>query len=223
VPRERIEEMHRAYVDGCLTMEAVGRAYGIGGERVGELFKREGLPAITPSQRGANRTVSERLEHGDRIAAGVSPYGREYLAECVALAAAENDSESLSSNRYIELAREWGLPSLARVIQVFGNWTEAAKAAGLRPNPPGRGNYERRFTYEDVLDAVRACAAEIGHPPSEKQYDEWQRRSRPEARKGYKGRHPSATLARNLTPHRRWALLMADAFGAPLESVASRQ
>src|SRR3954462_4395308 len=101
------------------------------------------------------------------------------------MAAAEDGSDSLSSKRYIELAREWSLPSAARVVQVFGSWTAAATAAGLRPNPPGRGSYTRRFTYEEALAAVRACAAELGHPPSDKQYDEWQKRARPYPRRGY--------------------------------------
>jgi hypothetical protein len=128
--------MYRAYVDGRLTMDEVGRAYGIGGERVSELFKREGLPAITHAERGASLTVPERVERGDRIAAGSPRYGREYLAECVAMAAAEDGTESLSLKRYQELAREWGLPSGARVTQVFGSW-RAAKGGGAAPEPAG--------------------------------------------------------------------------------------
>jgi hypothetical protein len=221
--RERVEEMYRDYVDGDLTMDEVGRANGVGGHYVSKLFKREGLPRITDAQRGASRTVSERVQRGDRIADAVPRYGAEYIAECVAMAAAEEGVESLSLNRYRQLAQEWGLPSAARVIQVFGRWRVATEAAGLRPNPPGRGSYKRKFTYEEALAAVRACAAELGHPPSDKQYDEWQKKARPYPRRGYKGPYPSATLVRNLSRHRRWALVIADALGAPLESVASRR
>jgi hypothetical protein len=223
VPRERIEAMYRAYVEGVLSMDEVGRAFGIGGERVSKLFKREGLPAITHAERGGSLTVPERVERGDRIAAALPRYDRDYLAECVAMAAAEDGTESLSLKRYQELAREWGLPSGARVTQVFGSWRAACRAAGLRPNPPGRGNYRRGFTYEDALAALRDCAAELGHVPSDRQYDEWQRRARPANVRGYRGRYPSATLVRNLSQHRRWVLVVADAFGAPLESVASRR
>jgi hypothetical protein len=190
VPRERIEAMYRAYVEGVLSMDEVGRAFGIGGERVSKLFEREGLPAITHAERGGSLTVPERVERGDRIAAALPRYDRDYLAECVAMAAAEDGTESLSLKRYQELAREWGLPSGARVTQVFGSWRAACRAAGLRPNPPGRGNYRRGFTYEDALAALRDCAAELGHVPSDRQYDEWQRRARPANVRGYRGPVP---------------------------------
>jgi hypothetical protein len=211
VPREEIEEMHRAYVDGQLTLDEVGRLYGRGGDRVGELFRREGLPGITSARRGAALTVAERRERGDSVAGGMTSYGREYLAECVAMAAAEDGAETMSLKRYQELAREWGLPSGARVTQVFGSWRAACRAAGLRPNPPGRGNYRRGFTYEDALAALRDCAAELGHVPSDKQYDEWQKKARPAP--GAPGQYPSAATARNMTPEKRWTAVLSDALG----------
>jgi hypothetical protein len=128
----------------------------------------------------------------------------------VAMAAAEDGAESMSLKRYRELAAEWGLPSGARVIQVFGSWRAATDAAGLRPNA-GRPAYERQFTYEGALAAVRACAAELGHPPSVRQYDEWQRSARPAP--GARGRYPSATAARNMASEKRWTAVLSDALG----------
>ena len=60
-------------------------------------------------------------------------------------------------------------PSAAQLVTVFGSYTKAKIEAGLLPNKIGG----KTFSDEEIISALKKCAAEIGEKFSERQYEKW--------------------------------------------------
>jgi hypothetical protein len=89
-----------------------------------------------------------------------------------------------------------GAPKSARLVERYGSWFKACRAAaGLEvrggtkgaPRPwsapqrtQGRG---KPFTREEVVEAVLRCAAAVGRVPSSNVYYQWSARQRQSARR----------------------------------------
>jgi hypothetical protein len=77
----------------------------------------------------------------------------------------------LSVTKYDQNRDKSTQPSSARIIQTLGSWSEAVRAAGLRPNQPSR-EYFVNFDEEDVLLWVRRYLAKSKNP-SYQDFSEW--------------------------------------------------
>jgi transcriptional regulator with XRE-family HTH domain len=101
---------------------------------------------------------------------------------------AEEEGEPLSSDTYDSVYLEYGGPVSGRVIQRFGSWNNACRAAGLETNQ-GRPSYSRRWTEGDLVEAVAAYLQSPGSNGTYRGYETWARRT-PDA--------PSAQTVRNM-------------------------
>lgn len=123
-------------------------------------------------------------------------------------------------------------PSSRHLVETYGSWPRACRAAyGLqedgsttgpgRPWPGARRGEPRpdQYTREEVIAAVRRCAAELSaagitSAPTSWQYDEWVRRHKMEAeRRSQTVRLPSAAVVYRLFPTRctglsRWQVVL---------------
>ncbi len=110
--------------------------------------------------------------------------------------------EPLSADSYDEVWRDYSGPSSVRIIQRFGSWNTACRAAGLRVNA-GRTVYRRSWTQEQLVDAV---ADYLGSPGSRGSYAGYQAWA-----KEHDGR-PSAQTVRNVLGN--WATAKSAALVA---------
>jgi len=73
----------------------------------------------------------------------------------------------------------WRKPSMigsSSIASRFGSWSQAVGKAGLTPRRINRsGQYVRRYGREEILDALRAFAAELGRVPTT---GDWERAER---------------------------------------------
>lgn len=121
-----------------------------------------------------------------------------------------------------ERLRPPGAPSSRHLVETYGSWPRACRAAyGLqadgtttgpgRPWPGTRRGEPKpgRYTRDEAIAVVQRCAAElraagITKVPTSWQYDEWVRRHKLEAeRRGQTVRLPSAKVLYRLFPQRR--------------------
>jgi hypothetical protein len=96
-------------------------------------------------------------------------YSDEELVEAVR-AAVQNVGHIPSSKQYGQVAKSSGLPSLSTVENRFGGWNAALRAAGFTPTPAKGRLYERHWTEESCLQALRDLVAELGSLPSQDAY-----------------------------------------------------
>jgi hypothetical protein len=122
-------------------------------------------------------------------------YSDLYLTEAVGRVI-EQVGRVPTSKRYGEIARAAGLPSLSTIENRFGGWNAAVLAAGYTPMPSKQRSYERRWTDQSCLEALRDLVADLGELPSQDVY----RRLSPE-RPGL----PSASTVR--TRLGRWSTI----------------
>lgn len=66
-------------------------------------------------------------------------------------------------------------PSVARIVQRFGNWGNACRCAGVEPTPPRRPHYQSKWTDEDLLAFVRDYLHAPGSSGTFAGYDPWRR------------------------------------------------
>lgn len=102
---------------------------------------------INATHRGAVRVI-------EAIHDWVRRYGRQPTALDWNLAMAENSAhpERLAQIRAAHRARSW--PTVSRIQSLFGSWSGAIKAAGLRPLPPSqRLDPETHSTTSEGKDA----------------------------------------------------------------------
>lgn len=164
---------------------------------------------------GATGTFAEQLAARERnFRTPALAAQRERLAAAIRRFADElNGGLAPSHSTWNELGPALGYPSSSRITQVFGRWSDAMTAAGLAPNDGPPHGHARRFTVDDCLAAVRACAEETGSIPTSKDYDEWQKSKRPVVAKGAHGPYPSAPTVYNRDPFRSWGSVLEAAFG----------
>lgn len=101
---------------------------------------------------------------------------------------AEEEGEPLSADTYDSVYLEYGGPTSGRILQRFGSWNNACRAAGLETNQ-GRPSYTRRWTENDLVEAVAEYLQSPGNAGTYSGYDLWAR-STPGA--------PSAQTVRNV-------------------------
>lgn len=88
-----------------------------------------------------------------------------------ALRAVNNSGKNgLSAAKYNQM-RTSMQPSSALIIQRFGSWNSALKAAGLTPAAANR-TYERKYQLSEVVEWVRRYLA-TADQPSYQDFSEW--------------------------------------------------
>jgi hypothetical protein len=102
-------------------------------------------------------------------------------------------------------------PSAPRIVQVFGRWSLALQAAGLKPNYGTQPGHSQHFTLEQCYEAVFLCAEDIGRPPAYEEYEAWQRKQPGDHGKGQRMKYPSGTTIRNRI-HRKWLEVLKIVF-----------
>lgn len=97
----------------------------------------------------------------------------------------------LTTKAYAELVDigEVRGPSVARINQIFGTWTAACARAGVESGQTLRGNYQSRWTDEDILQFIRQFLTQPEASNSFNQYDTWRKRHAPDG--------PSSATIRN--------------------------
>ena len=92
-----------------------------------------------------------------------------------ALQAASLLTSPLSHQAYTTLVREGRIkgPSVARIVQLFGSWTNACAQVGVSSGEPLRSNYERRWTADDLLGYVERFLNEPAYKGASHQFDVW--------------------------------------------------
>jgi hypothetical protein len=115
----------------------------------------------------------------------------------------------LTANAYSNLVSVGQIqgPSLPRIGQRFGSWTAACDAASVVPGQTMRGNYESRWSDDDLLQIVKQYLVDPDAPNSANRFDEWKRAHVPDG--------PSFQTLRNRfgtwTEVKRQALAAGDA------------
>jgi hypothetical protein len=84
---------------------------------------------------------------------------------------AEEPGRVPTGDEYAQSAQATGLPSLATAKNRFGGWNAALRAAGLEPRREHPRSYERPWTEEACLEALRRLSVEEGALPSQRQYE----------------------------------------------------
>jgi hypothetical protein len=92
-----------------------------------------------------------------------------------ALLAASLMAKPLSHQAYTDLLKSGRVkgPSVARIVQLFGSWTEACNLVGVESGQPLRNNYERTWDKEQLLQFVERFLLEPAFRGASHQFDEW--------------------------------------------------
>lgn len=123
-------------------------------------------------------------------------------AMLMAAGVVESGQPRIPRRRY-DAERPGGAPKSARLVERYGSWFKACRAAAGLNVPAGTEGAPRpwsapqrtqgrgpRFTREEVIEAVVQCAAAAGRVPSSNVYYAWSAKQRKSAR------HRGATLPR---------------------------
>lgn len=92
-----------------------------------------------------------------------------------ALLAASLMAKPLSHQAYTDLLKSGRVkgPSVARIVQLFGSWTEACNLVGVESGQPLRNNYERTWDKEQLLQFVERFLREPTFRGASHQFDDW--------------------------------------------------
>lgn len=91
--------------------------------------------------------------------------------------AAREAGQPLTVRMYEDVRSGFGGASSALVLQRFGTWREACVQAGVQHGQPVRRNYRRRWTPEQLAQAVAAYLRHDGTRGSFADYEAWARRT----------------------------------------------
>lgn len=94
-----------------------------------------------------------------------------------ALSAASLIAKPLSHQAYTELLRNGRVkgPSVARIVQLFGSWTDACTAVGVESGQALRNNYSRTWNEEQLLQFVEKFLRVPEYRGASHQFDEWRK------------------------------------------------
>jgi hypothetical protein len=94
-----------------------------------------------------------------------------------ALQAASLMAKPLSHQAYTELIKSGRVkgPSVARIVQLFGSWTDACNLVGVESGQPLRNNYSRTWNNEQLLGFVERFLREPAYRGAGHQFDEWRK------------------------------------------------
>lgn len=94
-----------------------------------------------------------------------------------ALLAASLMAKPLSHQAYTDLLKSGRVkgPSVARIVQLFGSWTEACNLVGVESGQPLRNNYERTWDREQLLTFVERFLRETTYRGASHQFDDWRK------------------------------------------------
>ncbi len=126
---------------------------------VAELLATE----VTRTDRAARRAARDRPAE--------RRYSDEDLIEAVRTVC-ERYGRAPTSNEYNATAStSVAMPSLPTIHNRIG-WANAVRLAGFEPRRSVRRSYQRRWTEQTCLDALRRLAVETGHPPTVVEYEQ---------------------------------------------------
>lgn len=94
-----------------------------------------------------------------------------------ALLAASLMAKPLSHQAYTDLLKSGRVkgPSVARIVQLFGSWTDACNLVGVESGQPLRNNYERTWNSEQLLTFVERFLKEPAFRGASHQFDDWRK------------------------------------------------
>lgn len=94
-----------------------------------------------------------------------------------ALQAASLMAKPLSHQAYTELIKSGRVkgPSVARIVQLFGSWTDACNLVGVESGQPLRNNYSRTWTQEQLVQFVQRFLLTAEYRGASHQFDEWRK------------------------------------------------
>jgi hypothetical protein len=142
------------------TREEIASRLGVGKSEVHAHLPEDLRPQVVNPAASSERVWSER----DIMAA---------------LTAAATYSYPLSAGDYEALLRAGEIrgPSVARVAQLYGNWSAACVRAGVEATSPKRRNYQSKWTDADMLGFVRDYLSSPGCRGTFHGYDPWRRKT----------------------------------------------
>lgn len=116
---------------------------------------------------------TELVEPTERVESEATAATRERAK--AALQAASLMVSPLSHQNYTGLLKSGQVkgPSVARIVQLFGSWTEACHSVGVSSGEPLRNNYERTWTKDDLLNFVERFLREPQFRGASHQFDVW--------------------------------------------------
>jgi len=94
-----------------------------------------------------------------------------------ALQAASLMAKPLSHQAYTELIKSGRVkgPSVARIVQLFGSWTDACNLVGIESGQALRNNYSRTWNEQQLLAFVERFLREPEYRGASHQFDEWRK------------------------------------------------
>lgn len=130
----------------------------------------------------ASRTVDWLLLAEDEL---VEPENRQESSTIAAtrdraraaLLAASLMAKPLSHQAYTDLLKSGRVkgPSVARIVQLFGSWTDACTLVGVESGQPLRNNYERTWDKDQLLVFVERFLKEPTFRGASHQFDDWRK------------------------------------------------
>ena len=130
----------------------------------------------------ASRTVDWLLLAEDEL---IEPENRQESSTIAAtrdraraaLLAASLMAKPLSHQAYTDLLKSGRVkgPSVARIVQLFGSWTDACNLVGVESGQPLRNNYERTWDKEQLLVFVERFLKEPTFRGASHQFDDWRK------------------------------------------------
>jgi hypothetical protein len=126
--------------------------------------------------RRCNRTHLASME-GRRGAAARATGKVQWTNEAIfeAIRSVAIDGRVSCTNYDSAASRSGGtMPSRPTMIWRFGSWRNVVAAAGLRVVAENRPKvYRNRISEDGLLMALEDCAAELGHWPAAREYEQW--------------------------------------------------
>lgn len=136
------------------------------------------LDEVTTASRPVDWLILEADElHEPRERTESAAIGATRDRARAALLAASLMAKPLSHQAYTDLLKSGRVkgPSVARIVQLFGSWTDACNLVGVESGQPLRNNYERTWDRDQLLTFVERFLREPRFRGASHQFDEWRK------------------------------------------------